>query len=372
VRVALVCPYDITVPGGVQGHVRQLADALRALGDEVLVVAPADGQTTGSVARAGGSVGVPWNDSVAPVALSPLAGSRALEAVREHSPDVVHIHEPAVPVVSLAAAARAPRPIVATFHAWSEGDAAYRAAAPVLRRTLRRVDARIAVSVPAAAFHARMLGTDEGSFEIIPNGVEVGRFATAAPHPSLRDADAPVLLFVGRLERRKGLVEALRAYVTVRRQHRDVRLVVVGEGPEGERVRDLVPGELRDGIRMVGRVEGGELPRYHAAADIFLAPSLGGESFGIVLVEAMAAGIPVVASSIPGYASVVQDDVTGRLVPPGDADALARTIAGLLDDRAARSRLADAARREAERYDWATVATRIRDVYTRCTDTTRA
>lgn len=361
-RIAVVCPYDLTVPGGVQSHVRELADRLRASGDEVTIVAPASQRQDDDVVAVGGTVGVRFNASVAPISLSPAAAARAVRAVRDLDADVVHVHEPAAPVVSLAVAARAPGPLVATFHAWSERSRLYRVARPLLAPAMGRLRARIAVSRPAAAYHGRALGLPDASFQVIPNGVDVKRFAAAEPAPALA-GPGPLVLFVGRLERRKGPEQLVRAFVRLKARHPDVRLAVAGDGPRAGRCRELLPAPLRPDVRFLGRVAADDLPSLYAAADLFVAPALGGESFGIVLVEAMAAGVPVVASAIPGFESVIEDGRDGRLVPPGDVDALAAAIGALVDNPALREAFADQGRARASRYDWDVVAGEVRGIY---------
>ncbi|MFP5308274.1 MAG: glycosyltransferase family 4 protein [Actinomycetes bacterium] len=369
-RVAIVSPYDLDVPGGVQAHVVALAEALRAGGDTVTTLAPGSSPPPGVPRGAGGhvplggSVRVRFNGSVAPVALFPPAARRTVRALARLAPDVVHVHEPAVPWVGLAAATRSPAPAVGTFHAWSDDDRLYRLARPLLRRVAGGLADRIAVSPAAAEYHARALGVPQRSFTVVPNGVDVGRFAGASPLSGLRErGDGAILLFVGRLEERKGLEHLVRAFPILKTTRPDLRLVVVGEGPERDRVQALLPPALRVDVDFLGRVETDDLPALYAACDVFVAPSLGGESFGIVLIEAMAAGAPVVASDIPGYASVVTDGVTGRLVPPGDARALAAALDTLLANPSLRRALADEARARVDAYDWPAVAARVRARY---------
>lgn len=362
-RVALVCPYDVAVPGGVQAHVLALAEHLGGAGDEVTVVAPAGEGTEPVVTGVGGSIGVPFNESVAPVALSPLAARRALREVRRFGPDVVHVHEPAIPVVSLTVTLRGPEPIIGTFHAWSDSDRAYRLARPLLRPAIARLAARVAVSAPAISHHAEALGLPEGAFRRIPNGVEFDRFARAEPLPDLLDVDRPTVLFVGRLERRKGLEELVRAFVHLKAERPTLRLLVVGDGPERARCQELLPATLRGDVLFLGKVAPEDLPRFYASADVFAAPALGGESFGLVLLEAMAAGLPVVATSIPGYASVVSDGVEGRLVEPGSGRALAAALDAVLENPSLREAMAAEGRRTAGRYDWSIVTRMTRDLY---------
>lgn len=358
-RIAMISPYDIDVPGGVQSHVRHLSDHLRASGDEVLVVAPGS-RSRGGIAAVGGSIGIPFNESVAPVALDPRVRRRVRRVLADLQPDVVHVHEPAVPVVSLAAATWGGTATVATFHAWSDTARAYRLAGPVLRRLLVGLDARIAVSPAAADFHARALGIPASAFRIIPNGVDVDRFATARPFPSVT---RPNLVFLGRLEPRKGLEDLVRAFALLKASHADLRLYVVGDGPERDRCQQLLPARLRSDVVFLGRIDDREVPRLLASASVFVSPARGGESFGIVLVEAMAAGAPVVATELPGFRSVATDDVSARLVPPGDVDALADAIAALLANPARARALAEQAALDVRAFDWGRVAEQVRSVH---------
>lgn len=370
-----MCPYDWAAHGGVRGHVAALGAALAAT-HEVRVIAPSATGRVGVVSRggeggepglpiavAGRPLGVRFNRSVAPVSLSPLAVRRVRAALAAFDPHVVHVHEPLAPAVAVAAAAFGPHPVVGTFHAWSDRARAYRAAAPVGRRIATRLDARIAVSPAAQEYAAGALGLPLGAFRVIPNGVDHAGFTAAAPLPELVDPARPLLLFVGRLEPRKGLDVAIRAFLRLRASLPRVRLCVVGDGPERSRCQEMVPPALRPDVLFVGRVAAAELPRYHASADVFLAPATSGESFGVVLLEAMAAGLPIVASALPGYRTVMTDGRQGRLVPPRDAFALAAAAGTLLDSPALARAMADEGRRTAERYAWPVVARAVEEVY---------
>jgi phosphatidyl-myo-inositol alpha-mannosyltransferase len=359
VRVALVSPYALDVPGGVQAHVTSLAGALRGQEHDVTLVGPG----AGSHVHVGRAVRVPFNGSVAPIAASPTAARATRRALAELRPDVVHVHEPLVPAVGIAAATAGSAPTVGTFHAWSDTDRLYRAGRPIARRIVGRLDARLAVSDAAAAYHCCALGLPPSGFRIVPNGVDVARFADAPPFPELRDPDRPALLFVGRLERRKGLEPLVRAFTRLKTDRPELRLVVVGDGPERDRCQALLPERLRADVSFLGRVDHDDLPRLYASADLYVSPALGGESFGIVLLEAMAAGVPLVASDIPGYRSVARDGAQGRLVPPGDVPALATAIGALLDNPALRAAMATEGRRTVDDYDWAVVARRAVAVY---------
>jgi phosphatidyl-myo-inositol alpha-mannosyltransferase len=364
VRLALVSPYDLGVPGGVQSHVASLANALRADGDEVVIVAPGDGRGPfGGYAGTGASLRVPFNGSVAPIGPGVLSASRTRRYLAEIRPDVVHVHEPLVPAVGLTAARTGVAPVVATFHAWSSDVRAYRFARPLGRRVLDGLAASLAVSDAAAGYHATALGVDPDRFEVVPNGVEVARFA-AVPERPVAGGDQ-TLLFVGRLEPRKGLATLIRAFVRLRTDRPGLRLLVVGEGSERARCEAELPEPSRHDVRFLGRVDDEALVAAYAEADLYVSPAIGGESFGIVLLEAMAAGRPVVASDLPGYRSVVTAGRDGVLVPPGDPAALATAIAALLDDPDRRGEMVAAGRSKAAAHDWPVVATRLRAVYER-------
>lgn len=368
-RVVLVSPYDLDVAGGVQSHVASLAAALRALGDDVTLLGPgaeADGRI-----GVGGSVLVPANGSRAPVALGPGVPARVRAALRALRPDVVHVHEPLVPLVGWAAATTALAPVVLTFHAFAERGALvplYRAVRPVARRIVRRAAAMTAVSEVAAGFHARALGFDASVIPIVPNGVDVARFATASSQHGKRPGpDGGTMLFVGRLEHRKGVDVALQAFLLLAEDRPLLRLRIVGDGPGAaalERSIAAAPLQVRARIVRSGRVANASLPSVLAQADVMVVPSRGGESFGIVLLEAMAAGAPLVASDLVGYRAVVRDGREALLVPPGAPSQLAAAVARLLDDAALRDALVRSGHQRAASFDWASVAERTRAVYT--------
>ena len=362
-RIALVCPYDWSRPGGVQAHVRDLARHLVRGGHDVLALAPGPAPAPDDepwVRGVGRSTGVPFNGSVAPICFDPRVWPAVRRALRAHEPDVVHVHEPFAPSVSMAGAMLSPAPVLATFHAYYERGSAhdllYAAARPLLIPVWRRLAARIAVSEPAASIVRARMGVTP---RVVPNGVDVARFAGAEP------ADLPPgrrVLFVGRLERRKGFSTALAAFASMARRRSDLQLVVVGDGPEQLAV-DQLGARIRSRVHMLGRLSDADLARCYAAADVFVAPSTGQESFGLVLVEAMAAGVPVVASDLPGYRAVMRGGEAGRLVPVGDADALAAAVDALLDDPAAAARLACAGRRRAAEFSWETVCAALETIY---------
>lgn len=343
-KVALVCPYAWTTPGGVQTHVAGLASYLRSRGAVVDVLAPADGPVAepGFVAL-GRSVGFSWQGTVTRVALGPAAVARTARAVRRGGYDLVHVHEPMLPAAGLISVFAARCPVVATFHMTAATALWYRVFLPVVRAAARRLDARIAVSDEARRFAAAIL---PGDYRVIPNGIHVDAYRS-----SRNGRGAASIVFVGRAEPRKGLPVLLRA---LDRLPAGSVLDLVGVG------EDEVP--RRDRVRAHGRVSDAERVRLLGEADVLCAPSLGGESFGLVVVEGMAAGLPVVASSIPGYAAVLPASA-GRLVPPGDDAALAAALGELLADADLRARLGEDGRREAARYDWGRVGEEIAAVY---------
>jgi phosphatidyl-myo-inositol alpha-mannosyltransferase len=370
-RVALVSPYDLDISGGVQSHVVALAAALRGMGDEVALVGPgtpAEGRRT-----VGRSVRVPANGSRAPIALSPLVVARVVRTVRGFRPDIVHVHEPLVPLVGWAACFAGDAPLVLTFHAYAEAGSLarlYRSVRPLGRRVVRRASAMTAVSEVAARFHARALGIPLPELQVVPNGVDVARFSAHADESSERprDPDGSTLLFVGRFEDRKGVDVAIAAFGILAEQRPGLRLRLVGDGPWEPQVTRLIAGlpeDVRSRIVRSGRVSNDELPSVLAEAELLLVPSRGGESFGIVLLEAMAAGTALVASDLDGYRAVARDGREALLVPPDDPAALARAAARILDEPGLSEALVGAGRLRASTFDWVLVAAQTRAIYLR-------
>ncbi len=372
-RIAIVSPYALDVVGGVQAHVLSLADALRGMGDEVLVVgpsatdAPSDRTPGGArIMSVGRTVAVPANGSRAPIALGPVAASRMRALLRRAAPDVVHVHEPLVPVLGPAAVLASDAARVLTFHATAERGALphlYRAVRSVARVIVARGDALTAVSPVAAAFHAHALGFDRDRLTIVPNGVEVARFAQGAERAR---GPAQRLVFLGRLERRKGADVAVRAFLRLAAERPDLELRVLGDGPLAPTLRRLVadvPASVARRVDLAGRAEPAELPGLLADADVAVLPARGGESFGIVLLEAMAAGLPLVATDIPGYRAVARHEQEALLVAPDDPVALASAVARLLDDAPLAARLRAAGSARALEHDWSSIAGRMRGVY---------
>lgn len=357
-KIALVCPYAWDAPGGVQVHVRQLARVLQERGHEATVLAPSNRRVSDpSVRVVGRALQVPYQGTVAPICPSPFSIPRIRRALRSFTPDVVHVHEPLVPSTSMFAALVGRSPVVATFHAHSERSRLMDIGAPFLRPVWRRLAVRVAVSDAAAAFVTSRLGD---GVRIIPNGVDVDLFAKAQPKTGLPSGRC--LLWVGRLDRQKGFPVAVQAFSQLTGEFPDLNFVVVGDGRDRQAIDSLVPGS-RSRIVTVGSVHHEELPPYHAAADVFVSSAIGQESFGLVIVEAMAAGVPVVASDIAGYREVVEPDVSGLLVPPGDPAALATAIRRVLTEPGMADRLSAAGRARAQSYRWERVVERVEEAY---------
>ncbi|HWG93762.1 MAG TPA: glycosyltransferase family 4 protein, partial [Mycobacteriales bacterium] len=335
-RVGLVCPYTWDVPGGVKAHVHDLAVSLRGLGHEVEVLAPVDDPDHPDVppwvTSAGRAVPVPYNGSVARLVFGPLSMARTRRWVREGAFDVLHVHEPFVPSVSLLACFAADGPIVATFHTSTTRSRALQLFGGAVQPALEKISGRIAVSPAARRVVVEHVGADA---VLVPNGVDVAHFAGARPLPG-RDLDRPTVVFLGRIdEPRKGLAVLLEALPELVRLVPGVRLLVAGPG-DADDVRAAVPRSLRDRVELLGLVSEQDKPAVYASGHVYCAPNTHGESFGIVLVEAMAAGTPVLASALPAFRRVLDDGRLGRLVPVSDPWGLAAGLADLLGDEAAR------------------------------------
>ena len=366
-RVLLACPYDWASPGGVQVHVRELAERLRARGHETLIVAPGpDGSSNGLVRIVGRPLRVPYGGTVAPISFSPRSWSRLRSAMHAFGPEVVHVHEPFTPSTSMLATLAATTPVVATFHAFLDRSRLMEVSAPILRQIDRRIDAAVAVSEAAASFVRRVR---RGPVEIVPNGVDVARFAAETDPPEGLPPGRRIL-WVNRLDPQKGFGVMVDAFARLAGEMDDVSLLVAGEGRDRVALRSL-PRRVRNRVVPLGTVAHDELPRYHAAADVFCSPAVGQESFGIVLVEAMAAGVPVVATDIPGYREVVRDGVDGLLVPPNDPAALAGAIGRVLSEPELASALAAGGRARATGFAWDAVVPRLEAVYGRALNGTR-
>lgn len=361
-KVLLACPYAVDVPGGVQVHVQRLAAALAARGHEALVVAPTASATTADskVRVVGRAVRVPYGGTVAPICFSRRSFGKIRRLMEVFEPDVVHVHEPFSPSTSMLATVAATAPVVATFHAYADRSRLLELSAPALRQVHRRLAASIAVSDAAAEYLGRVV---RGAVEIVPNGVDVERFAGGHVRPQ-ELPPGRIVLWVNRLDPQKGFAVAVRAFGRLASELGDVSFVVAGRGRERGAVGLLSELDRRR-VVMLGSVPNEELPAYYGAADVFVSPALDQESFGIVLVEAMAAGVPVVATDIPGYREVVRHGIDGLLVPRDDPAALAAAIRRVLEDAVLAATLARAGRERASEFSWDVVAPRVEAVYRR-------
>ncbi|PXY29529.1 glycosyltransferase family 4 protein [Prauserella flavalba] len=360
-KVGIVCPYSFDVPGGVQGHVVDLAKALLARGHTVSVLAPADedSDVPPFVHPAGRALGIPYNGSVARLQFGPVSYARVRRWIRENDFDVLHLHEPAAPSLSLLALKVADGPIVATFHTSTPRSRTLSAFQPVLRPLLEKVTARIAVSALARRVQVEHSGGDAVE---IPNGVDVGFFAGAAPLEGYPRAGGTIG-FVGRYtEPRKGMAVLLGALRLLAPGQPGLRLLVVGRGDADTLRREAGP-ELARRIDVLGQVDDATKARALRSVDVYCAPNTGGESFGMILTEAMAAGTPVVASDLDSFRRVLDDGRAGVLTPTGDPAALADALRDVLGDDQRRARLSAAATERVAMFDWQTVVKQVLRVY---------
>jgi phosphatidyl-myo-inositol alpha-mannosyltransferase len=363
-RIGLVCPYQWDVPGGVQYHVRDLAETLRGMGHHVEVLTPAEREeslTDPWLTFAGRTVPIPYNGSMASVQFGPVSAARVRRWLREGHFDVVHVHDPAPPSIGLLVCMMAEGPIVATFHAATVRSKMLAAWGPIVRPWLEKITGRIAVSDFARRVQVEHLG---GDAVIIPNGVHVAAFADGPSLPGYtRGVDGPTIGFLGRFdEPRKGLpvlLEAMRAVVS---RYPGARLLIAGRG-DADEVRGLIGEDLRPHVALLGEISEADKAAFLRSVDVYCAPNLLGESFGVVLIEALAAGAPIVASDLDAFANVLDGGAAGVLVRRGDAGALARALCELLADPERRAQLSARGQQVAADYDWAVLARRILAVY---------
>ncbi|MBI4267002.1 MAG: glycosyltransferase family 4 protein [Chloroflexi bacterium] len=366
-KIALVSPYDFAYPGGVANHISCLERHLTARGHEVRVIAPASRAVPDFGDRfipVGKPRPLPVSGSIARITISPWLASRVQAILDRERFDIIHLHEPLCPMLCTTVLRLARTPTVGTFHA-SGGKPWYELFTPIgkafLNKWFKKLNGRIAVSEPARKYVHRYFPAE---YTIIPNGVDPGHFCPEVPPVNHLSDGKLNILFVGRLEKRKGLAYLLEAYKEVKHQMPDSRLLVVGPGTRLHRKyqRRIADNGLKDVI-FVGGVPYRELPCYYQTADIFCAPAIGRESFGIVLLEAMAVGKPIVATNIEGYATVLNHGVEGLLVPPRNARELSKALISLMADKAMRQQMATRGRTKALEYDWAHITQRVLDYY---------
>ncbi|MEV5559006.1 glycosyltransferase family 4 protein [Nonomuraea wenchangensis] len=360
-KVGIVCPYSWDMPGGVKQHIDDLTQALAAQGHDVSVIAPAadDDELPPYVTGAGRAVPVPYNGSVARMSFGFLSAARVRRWVRTGEFDVLHIHEPLIPSLGVLACWAAKGPIVATFHASFSRSRAIAVAEPLLRSALEKLTGRIAVSDAARKSLVEQFG---GDAVLIPNGVTVDRYARAEPLEGW-GPDGRTIGFLGRMdEERKGLPILLEAFAALAADRPEVKLLVAGPGDEKD-VYERLPARFHDRVTVLGMVSEADKIRAYHSVDVFCAPNTRGESFGIVLAEAMASGATVLASDIPAFRKVLGDGQAGALFANGDSASLAREAGALLDAPERRAKLAEEALVAVRKYDWSTVARDVVRVY---------
>jgi phosphatidylinositol alpha-mannosyltransferase len=369
VKIALVSPYDFAYPGGVCIHISCLEQQFTRMGHEVRVIAPASKAISGFGDRfipIGRPRPIPTSGSIARLTVSPWLSSRIKEVLEREKFDIIHLHEPLMPMLCTTVLRLSQTATVGTFHA-SNGRPGYNLGRPFskwfLKRWFRKLDGKIAVSKPAVEFAH---GHFPGYYNIVPNGVDLDHFSPdVAPIEEFDDGKLNIL-FVGRLESRKGVKYLIEAFARVKQEVPDSRLIIVGPGTRLRRKyeKKVAKSGLKD-VVFVGFASYEDLPRYYQTADVFCAPATGSESFGIILLEAMAVGKPIVASNIEGYASVISDGVDGQLVPPKDSESLAQALITLLNDESLRQEMGAKGRAKALKYGWDSIARTILDYYKR-------
>ena len=361
-KIGIVTPYAYPMPGGVNDHVGSLYRVLRARGHDVRIITSSHGlqkASEGDIIRVGKGFSVPFNGSMGTITLSPtyLAQMRAI--LERERFDVLHYHEPFVPFLSLVTLTLSTSVNIGTFHAFGGLSISYEFGKRMLGHYAGKLHGRIAVSPAARHFISRYF---PGEYKIVPNGVEPGRYQRAVPIARYRDG-VPNILFVGRMEPRKGLIHLLRAFRKLQRDGVRARLLLVGTGPgEREARRYVLTRQLED-VEFLGRVPEGQKAQLFKTADIYVSPATGRESFGIVLLEAMSAGAPIICSDIHGYRGVVRRDRDGLLVEPGNADALAASMRRLIDDPQLRAQLSRAGEERAQLFTWEHVGQAVEEYY---------
>ena len=367
-RIAQVSPYDVSYFGGVVAHMVDLSRTLQRRGHDVTMFAPCARQQPApdlgglNLVKLGGSVPFVTGDSVSRISLSLRALRHIRRVLRDENFDIVHVHEPLMPFLGTFASAFSPSTTVGTFHAYNEGiSPGYVFWRPILAAAADRLDGRIAVSEAASEYAGRYFPND---YTVIPNGCDTARFAKPLPRPDTLRGDSLNVVFMGRLgEKRKGLRHLLGAYSTLKWRHPNLRLVVVGPGPPDMASYRLMGERGIDDVVFTGPVSDTEQPAYYQHADIFCAPNTGKESFGLVLVEAMASGTAVVASDIPGFAGVATHEKDALLVEPKNESAFSKAIGRLIDDPILRGRIAARGKVTASNYRWDAVTDQVVEYY---------
>lgn len=361
-KIGIACPYSWDVPGGVQFHIRDLASELIRRGHSVKVIAPAESLEglPDFVTPTGSAVAIPYNGSVARLSFGPRVNRQVRSWLREGEFDVLHVHEPFIPSISMLALMSADCPVVSTFHTAMDKSRAFEMASPFIRPVLEKIESRIAVSQEARRTAVQYLG---GDAFVVPNGVFTSSFENASVSPKFAGSDErPTLGFLGRIdEPRKGLPVVAAAYHGIRESIPGVHLFVAGRG-DVDQAKEMFGADV-EAVTFLGNVSDEDKEALLASVDVYLAPNTGGESFGIILIEAMSAGSYVVASDIPAFRAVLGSGSFGAQFPNESAPDLARTVVDALNDPEGRRETVERAHLEAHRYDWSTVASQVFAVY---------
>ena len=359
-RVGICASYDLGKAGGVNTHIRAQAAALRRLGHDVCIFGATSAPLAAGEVSLGGCVSLVIGDTETGFGIDPRSWWTSKRLLRDRRFDVLHMHEPLMPLPSWFVLWQADVPVVATFHTYrSQGHRWYPQYRWIFDPLMKRLAARLAVSEAAKRTVAEHF---PGEYEVVPNAIDVERFASPASRPSLMPDGRPYVLYVGRLEPRKGIDRLLRAMATVRRRVPCAQLVVVGDGPDRAAL-EVAAHDMDAGVLFAGRVSDDDLPGFYSAADVVCSPALGDESFGIVLLEAMAAGRPIVATNIAGYAELLAPAGCARLAAVDDPESLAREICLVLEDASLARTLGLRGAKAAKRYDWKVVAKRLEEIY---------
>ncbi len=362
-RIGMVCPYGWDIPGGVQIHVRELAEHFIAQGHHVSVIAPVsdeDSITDPWLISAGRPVPIPFNGSVARVLFGPIAASRVRQWIVQGDFDLLHMHEPGIPSISLLACWAAEGAMVGTFHASTPKMRAIASVGPLIEPMIEKLSARIAVSEMAQATVSNLYGTEA---VVIPNGIDTTRFRQSHVESSLRWQSGLRIGFLGRFEEaRKGLPLLLEALPKILKSLPGVELIVAGPGDPSKVLAKMEPSIARQ-VKFLGRLSEEEKVQFLSSLNLYIAPNTGGESFGIILAEAMASGTPVLASDIPAFVDLLSVGDSGVSFASEDSGDLARKVVALLRDRPRLQQLAENGSKAAIRFDWGSVATQIMSVY---------
>ncbi len=361
-KIGLVTPYIYPLPGGVNAHVHDLYEHLVTRGHDVRIISSVHGpqrQSEGDIIRLGYGFSVPANGSVGTLTFSPRYTSIVANMLNEERFDILHFHEPFVPFLSLVLLRESKSINIATFHAYAGWSPAAEFGKRMLGRFARRLHGRIAVSAAARHFADRYF---PGDYKVIPNGVDLDRFKNARAITRYKDGTANIF-FLGRFEPRKGVMYALKAYRQLRQRGYDCRLLLAGAGPQEREIRRYIATRRLGGVELLGRISDEDKIRYFATADVYVSPATGQESMGVVLLEALASGTPIVCSDIHGYRSVVRRGEQGLLVPPRNVTGLADAIGQLLSNPEMSARMSASARQRAVQFGWDNIAAKVEEYY---------